>query len=107
MNIREELELFEKDNSYEINNFTIVIEQLQKARVSNFVLASEIYLRKFYGDEIYASKVVDEEDEQNEKKVQKLAEEDMGIDKDYKEICEDIDNSEFDKNLDEFLSTNG
>ena len=62
MNIREELELFEKDNSYEINNFTIVIEQLQKAHVSNFVLASEIYLRKFYGDEIYASKVVDEDD---------------------------------------------
>lgn len=104
MEKRENISLFEKDNSFEINNCDITIEQLKSAGVPMSVLSAETYLRKFYGDVIYSVNGEDGEEDASNKKVQKLGEEDMTIDKNYKQICEDIENSEFDKSLDEIMS---
>ena len=105
MDKKQNLSLFEKDNAYEINNFNVTIDQLKNAGVSVSTLAAETYLRKYYGDVIYTSGQIDAEEEYSDKKIQKLGEEDMSIDKNYKQICEDIENSEFDKSLDEIMSS--
>ena len=105
MDKKQNLTLFEKDNAYEINNCNITIDQLKSAGVSVAVFSAETYLRKFYGDVIYSSSQVEGDEEFSDKKIQKLGEEDMSIDKNYKQICEDIENSEFDKSLDEIMSS--
>ena len=104
MDKKQDLSLFEKDNAYEINNFEITIDQLKKTGVPVSVLSAETYLRKYYGDVIYSSNIKDGLEEQTDKKVQKLGEEDMSIDKNYRQICTDIENSAFDKALDEIMS---
>ena len=101
MDKKQELLLFEKDNSYEINNFDITTDQLKKVGVPLSVLSTETYLRKYYGDVIYTSSSVDGVEEKTDKKIQKLGEDDMSIDKNYKQVCADIEESEFDKALDE------
>lgn len=104
MDKKQNLSLFEKDNAYEINNCNVTIDQLKSAGVSVAVMSAETYLRRYYGDVIYSAGHIDGEEEFSDKKIQKLGEEDMTIDKNYKQICEDIENSEFDKNLDEIMS---
>ncbi len=104
MDKKQELSLFEKDNAYEINNFEITIDQLKGIGVPVSALSTETYLRKYYGDVIYTSAIVDSFEEQNNKKIQKLGEDDMSIDKNYRQICTDIETSEFDKVLDEIMS---
>ncbi len=107
MDKKQNLELFEKDNAYEISNFSVTIDQLKKIGIPANVLATEVYLRKYYGDVIFSATASDLLEEEKEKKVQKLEEDDMAIDKNYKQICEEIETSEFDKNLDEIMSEIG
>ena len=104
MDKKQDLSLFEKDNAYEINNFKVTIDQLKKVGVPDSVLSAETYLRRYYGDVIYTANIIDGLEEQTNKKIQKLDEEDMSIDKNYKQICADIESSEFDKALDEIMS---
>ena len=42
-----------------------------------------IYLRRYYGDVIYTANIIDGLEEQTNKKIQKLDEEDMSIDKNF------------------------
>lgn len=100
---KQDFALFEKDNAYEINNYDVTVDQLKKIKIPDYVLSSEVYLREFYGDVIFSGVQSDALDEQAKKKVQKIGEEDMSVDKQYRQLCEEIDNSEFDKKLDEII----
>ena len=91
---------YEKENLAEINEFEVLIDDLKKYGLSDEILAYEIGLRKFYGDEILLKTEVDDINEEETKKVTKIDLSDMNIDTQFKAICEDIENSEFDENLD-------
>jgi len=91
---------YEKENLAEINEFEVSIDDLKKYGLSDEILAYESGLRKFYGDEILLKTEVDDINEEETKKVTKIDLSDMNIDTQFKAICEDIENSEFDENLD-------
>ena len=91
---------YEKENLAEINEFEVSIEDLKKYGLSDEILAYEGGLRKFYGDEILIKTEIDDINEEETKKVTKIDLSDMNIDTQFKAICEDIENSEFDENLD-------
>ena len=85
--------------AHEIENEKVDIEHLNKCGISNDVLAAEVYLYKNYGDEIViAGAGVDEVDEKK-KTVQKIGEEEKNINNEFRNVIDEIENSEFDKNL--------
>lgn len=91
---------YEKEYSGEIGKISVDIDQLKKVGVAKETLAGELYLRNFYGDEIVKTSNGDDVSEGLEKKVVKIGEEEKNIDKELKSIWNDIEESEFDKNLD-------
>lgn len=101
MNKKELLKGLEKENFVEINNEIITINELLKCKISKKTLAIEAYLHKIYGDEIFKKSNSDEIS--GVSNVAKLADSEILEDKEFRKICDDIDNSEFDKNLDIIL----
>lgn len=94
---------YEKEYANEIASVYISIEDLKKCGISEKTLASELYLRNFYGDEIVKSKLVDDVDEKQQKTVVKIDEAEKSIDNELRQIWNDIENSEFDKNVDTII----
>ncbi|MBR2391252.1 MAG: hypothetical protein IKB06_02040 [Clostridia bacterium] len=92
-------EKYKKDYMYEINNHHVEVEELKKLGVSEKTLASEIFLRKIYGDEILMNEVPDDLDSKSKRKVQKVDLTEMEGTKGLKAIDDDIELSEFDKNF--------
>ena len=72
---------------------------MRKLGISNRVLASEVYLRKLYGDEILISHNSDEVDEKSKRKIVKVEVSEMEKIQGLKNIDEEIVLSEFDKNF--------
>lgn len=91
---------YEKENLAEINELSVSVDDLKKYGVSSEILAFESALRKLYGDEIFKQTIDDDIDVEQNKTVTKVGLNEMNIDNEFKEICDDIDNSEFDDNLD-------
>lgn len=94
------LSKYEKELSFEIENQRITIDQLIKCGVSKDVLSCEVYLRKIYGDEIIENTFRDDLDESKTKSIKKIDDSERSIDAELRAVVEDIENSEFDKNLD-------
>ena len=93
------LEKYEKELSVEIDQQAVTIDHLIKCGISKEVLACEVYLRKIYGDEIVASTYHDDIDETKTKSIKKVGDEERNIDTELRNVVNDIENSEFDQNL--------
>ena len=94
---------YEKELSVEIENQTITVEHLSKCGISKDILSCEVYLRKIYGDEIIENTFHDDLDETKDKVIKKIDESEKNIDAELRAVVQDIENSEFDKNLDTIL----
>ena len=99
MDKRENLSNYEKEFSIEIADTYVSCEDLVKCGVSNKILSAEVFLRNIYGDEIFNTQGSDADSITGEKRVVKINEDEMNLNSEYKKICSDIENSEFDKNL--------
>lgn len=91
---------YEKENLSEINETNISIEDLKKCGISDEILAYECALRKFYGDDILRKTEIDEIESTDGRTITKVDLNEMQIDNQFKAICEEIESSEFDQNLD-------
>ncbi len=91
----------EKESIVEINNLKISSKDLEKCGVSKKTLKAEEYLHNIYGDEILEQRV--EDNVEGKTNIEKLTENEMEEDKEFRNICSDIENSEFDKNIDMVL----
>lgn len=98
---------FEKEYYSEIKELDVSLAELKKCGISDKVISSEMYLYAIYGDEIVTSKIIDDVDAKTKKTVSKIGEDDISSDKGYRSICDEIENSEFDKNVDVLLTTLG
>lgn len=98
MDKKEIVKNLEKEFLEEINNFDVKISDLEKCGVSRKVFAIEDFLHECYGDEILKNKLDDSV--QGSSNIEKLSESEIDEDKIYRNICNDIENSEFDKNID-------
>ena len=94
---------YEKENLSEINELSVSIEDLKKYGISDEILAFENGLRKFYGDDILRKKEMDEIESEENRTITKVGLNEMQIDNQFKTICEEIEKSEFDEDLDIIL----
>ncbi len=93
------LDDFEREYDTEIANFEVDLNDLKKLGVSDRVFASEIFLYKIYGDEIFESKGDDGIDASKTKKITKLSEAEKNENANLKKIFDEIENSKFDEEL--------
>ncbi len=93
------LTTYEQEFSAEIDGQFISIDDLKKCGVSEKTLASELFLRKIYGDDIVKKNTTDFYDTQKTKTVSKVGDDEKNINNELRSILEDIENSEFDKNM--------
>lgn len=94
------IEQIKKEYSSEISEKQITTEFLNKNKISEKLIKSELYLQNIYGDKIDIDKnlkIIDS----NKKKITKISTSDIAFNKNLKIICEDIDNSEIDDILSE------
>ena len=103
MSKQKNLDLIKKEFSEDIEKQIITIDDLKKWGVSKQILQSEIFLRKYFGGEIYSQKKT-EEKIVGEKEVIKLTEEDIAFDSQVREICDNLVDYEFDNNVGVLLS---
>ena len=89
---------FKKEFADEIDTVSISVDLLKKRKIHRNVLEAEVLLRKVFGDEIYVSEKV-EEKLTGDKEIVKLTEDDMVFDGQVREICENIEDYEFDNNV--------
>ena len=88
------LEEFKKEFADDIDSVNISIEKLKQLKISSSVLEAETLLRKVFGDEIYTPKKK-EEKVTGEKEIVKLSEDDMSFDGEVREICENLEDLDF------------
>ena len=107
MEIKKNLEVYQKEYASEVNNHHVSYNQLEKWGVSRAALSAEVYLRKLYGDEIAKSEVEEEFLSSQEKTVSKLNETEIDVDKELRNIYDKIEHSEFDINLEVLMKKMG
>lgn len=103
MEKNEQMQSFKKEFLDEIKAENVSIESLKKYKISNAVLSAEVKLRKVFGDEIYVPEKK-EETLNGKKEIVKLSETDIAFDSEVREICENLDNSDFDSKVLHILS---
>lgn len=96
------LDEFKKEFAEDIDSVNVSIEKLKQLKISSSVLEAETLLRKFFGDEIYVPKKK-EENVTGEKEIVKLSEDDMSFDGEVREICENLEDLEFEGSCAVFL----
>lgn len=103
MEKQDNLKKFQKEFLEEICEKELDIVSLKKAKVSDDVLASEIALRKAFGDEIFEKPKVSEEVD-GEKNIVKLTEEDISFDSEVQKICDNLVDVDFETGVNIILS---
>ena len=103
MEKQEILNNIKKEFSEEIKAINVSVEDLKQIKVSDVDLATEVALRKVFGDEIYERKVTEEKLD-GEKVVIKLSDEDLAFDNEVRELCENLVDSDFESGLSVILS---
>lgn len=93
---------FEKENLMEINNKIVTVQDLKDHKIKTNTLATEVFLREFYGDEIFESVTEDNVDE-SAKKIEKINAEELNGSTEFLNICKEIENEEFDSVVDSVL----
>ena len=96
------LDEFKKEFAEDIDSVNVSIEKLKQLKISSSVLEAETLLRKVFGDEIYVPKKK-EENVTGEKEIVKLSEDDMSFDGEVREICENLEDLEFEGSCAVFL----
>lgn len=96
------LDEFKKEFAEDIDSVNVSIEKLKQLKISSSVLEAETLLRKVFGDEIYVPKKK-EENVTGEKEIVKLSEDDMSFDGEVREICENLEDLEFEGSCAGFL----
>lgn len=96
------LDEFKKEFAEDIDSVNVSIEKLKQLKISSSVLEAETLLRKVFGDELYVPKKK-EENVTGEKEIIKLSEEDMSFDGEVREICENLEDLEFEGSCAVFL----
>lgn len=95
---------YTKEYRSEIDDHMVEVSHLQKCGVADSSLSAEIYLRDIYGDEIInTSKIIEEVVDESEKRVQKIGETEKNSNNEFRSVLTDIEESEFDKNLEILL----
>ena len=94
MDKQNSLDEFKKEFADDIDSVNITVEKLKQLKISSSVLEAETLLRKVFGDEIYTPKKK-EEKVTGEKEIVKLSEDDMLFDGEVREICENLEDLEF------------
>lgn len=102
MDKQAKIDEFKKEFADEIDGINVSVENLKQLKVSSSVLEAETLLRKVFGDEIYTQKKK-EEKVFGEKEIVKLSEEDMSFDGQVREICEDLEDVDFDNSVAMFV----
>lgn len=96
---------YENENFAEIQNCKVSLSDLKKFGVTDKVLADEIYLYKIYGDEIVLKKGESNESVDGKKSVEKINLAEKSLFDEVNQICEKIENNEFDTNLEVLIRT--
>ena len=83
----------------EISKIKVAAKDLIKNKVAIQTIKTEVYLQQIYGDKISnkAKEINDFGDSQ--KSIKKITEDDIGMGSNIKAICDQIDSSKFDENL--------
>ena len=100
----DELEQYKKEFYEEIRNIDVKVADLRALKISDKVLASEVSLRRMFGDVIYSEKFAEIEDSEN-KTIEKLNMGDIEFDGTVREICERVIDNKFDAEVDMFLAS--
>ena len=103
MNKQSKLIEFKKEYFEDIESVEVLVSDLKKQKVSSSVLEAEVLLRKVFGDEIYSPKTLDD-NITGEKEIVKLTEEDMALDNQVREICDNLADTIFDNNINVLLN---
>lgn len=90
---------FEKEYYFEINDADCKIDTLKAYGTKEDTLAYEVYLREIYGDVIGIDSDDDDYDAGAKKQVLKLSDVEKNKNKAYLHVCDEIDESDFDKKL--------
>lgn len=101
------LQNYENENYEEIKNYEVSLSDLKHFGVTDKILAGEIYLYKIYGDEIVSLNVDEKDEVGGKKQVEKINIAEKSLNDELNKICEDIENSEFDKNVEILMRTLG
>ena len=97
---------YKKEFADEIDSCKVSVDSLKSFKVSDDVLAAEVYLRKKFGDEFFV-KDTKEEKIEGEKEVIKLDEADIEFDSKVRSICDNIADENFDNNIGVILAKIG
>ena len=90
---------YKKEFYEEIRDIYVKIDDLKDLKISDKIFASEIALRRVFGDEISVSKFADVADGE-EKTISKLDMQDIEFDASIREICEKVVDPDFDSEVD-------
>lgn len=97
---------FENEYYSEIKTFQVKENDLLEFKIQPKILAYEVYLRKILGDKFASAETFDDFDSKAKKKVEKLSAESLNNDE-FNKIIEDVNNSEFDDNVDMIVKDGG
>jgi hypothetical protein len=90
---------YKKEFYEEIRSINVKLEDLQDLKIPDKVFASEIALRRVFGDEISFTKFADVADGE-EKTISKLDAQDIEFDASVRDVCERVVDPEFDSEVD-------
>ena len=105
-NENNELNEYRKEFYEEIRAINVKVTDLESVKISNKTLATEVALRRRFGDEISVSKVV-EVDVSGEKTIEKLDTQAIEFDGIVRDICERTVDGDFDSEADRFVALIG
>ena len=90
---------YKKEFYEEIRSIDIQVDELKSLNIPDKILASEVVLRKVFGDEISYNKFADVADGE-EKNIAKLDAGDIEFDSSVRDVCERVVDAEFDSEVD-------
>ena len=93
------LEEFQKEFSEDIKAIDVTAQDLMDVGVTKNTLAGEVVLRKAFGDEFVELKHTDNFKKETETKITKIDEMDFEYNKVYNQVCNQLENSDFNRNL--------
>ena len=98
------LDNYKKEFRSEIANASISVDNLKSVGISNFTLQSEIYLRKFYGEDILMDDDLEVEIDLSKKKIEKVDLKKINSVSELTKYIDDISKSEFDSAVEVLLT---
>ena len=98
------IDKYKREFRSEIANTNILADNLKKIGVTDFALQSEVYLRKYYGEDILMEEDVEVEIDLSKKKIEKVDLKKINSVSELTKYIDEIPRSEFDKNVEIMLT---